>query len=714
MSPEQARGKTVDKRADIWAFGVVFYEMLTGRRAFEGEDVSDTLATVLKFDPDWSQLPADTPPSIRRLLRRCLTKDPKLRLRECGSALLDIRDALAIPEQSELVAPLADAEPAPGRRFVALIAAGALLVGAVAGVGGWTMFRGSEIDAPQTTRRFTITLPDGDVLPSGLGLLLELSPDGRTLVYNARRGTAVQLFRRAIDQFDADATIIPGTEGASYPTFSPNGLGIAFVQRSGTGIVLKKIPIAGGPAQPLATSREMRNANWTNDGRIMWAGQDGTLVSVPTAGGDATVLFKADGNLTTSAQQLLPGPGNSVLLTLTEGRSLVNAEIVVVKLGTGEKKTVQANATVGRLLPSGHLVFVRGGALWAAPFDSDRLEVVGTAVPVVQGVRVELGGNVQFDVADDGTLAYVPGTVQGSDRSLAFVGRDGAQPEALKIPARDYRTVALSPDQTRVAAQIGEGDDADVWVAEIARGTLTRVTREPGFDGSPMWGQDGKSIVFASRRDGRWTLQSRAADGTGDTTLITTFDASVTNAVPYSWSPDGSTLLFSANADMGATSAGSKGEWKPVIRSVRGAAVSPNGRWIAYSSNESGSVELYLQGYPNAGERKIVSVGGGVNPRWSRDTGELFYLRGAPQYTVMRVTVTSRRDGGVDIGTPEEFTAFPFLTPGGGGGRIYDVTPDGKRLLVIARTSGIEPASTTHINVVVNWFDELKRLVPTK
>ncbi len=711
MAPEQARGRAVDKRVDVWAFGVVLYEMLTGTRAFPGDDVSDTLATVLKFDPDWRKLPADTPPSIRRLLKRCLTKDPKLRLRECGSALLDIRDALASPDGAESSLPSTDAKPAAARRHRALIAMAALALAAAAGAVGWTTFRGAANNSPpQTTRRTSIPLPEGDVLPVDEGTLLAISPDGRTLVYRARRGTASHLFRRAIDQFDA--AIIPGTEGAGNPFVSVDGAWVGFIERSVTGRTLKKIPMSGGRAQPLATARAMRDATWTTDSRIIWAENDGSLKSVPETGGESTPLLKADGKFAALSPQLLAN--NSLLLTtLPAGRG--DGEIVVVKLGTGEKTTVQPHAWAGRVLPSGHLVFVRDSALWVVPFDSDRFEVVGTAVPVVQGVRVELGGAAQFAVADDGTLAYVPGRAEG-DRPLAFVGRDG-QPEVLKIPARDYRTVALSPDQTRVATQIGQGDDADVWVGEIARGTLTPVTRESGFDGYPMWSGDSKRIVFASARDGRWTLQSRAADGAGEATLITAFDASVTTAGPSSRSPDGSTLLVGVNADVGVTSAGSKGEWKPVIRSANQAAMSPNGRWIAYTSIESGFQELYLQGYPNAGERRPVATGVAHTPRWSRDSGELFYLRGRSPNAVMRVTVQPGRDGGVDIGIPEVFAPYNFFRGprAGFGGIGYDVTPDGSRLLVIAGTSGVEPASAEQrINVVFNWFEELKRLVPTK
>jgi Tol biopolymer transport system component len=625
MAPEQARGRVVDKRADVWAFGVVLYEMLTGTRAFPGDDVSDTLATVLKFDPDWSKLPAHTPPSIRRLLKRCLTKDPKLRLRECGSALVDIHEAQASPDRSESLLPSIDAKP---RRQRALIAAAALMLGAVLGAIGWTTFRGGASNSPsQTTRRLTIALPEGDVLQRGPGLAI--SPDGRTLVYRASRGTAVHLFRRAIDEFDA--TIVPGADAALYPAFSPDGAWMGFIEPSVMERAIKKMPAGGGPAQTLATSRvSPRQTTWTKDGHLLWAAQDGSIVSVPANGGESTSLFKIDGKFGVFGPQLLAN--NSLLLTtLPFGREPGEGEVVAVRLDTGEKKTIQPDAWAGLLLPSGHLVFVRGSALWAVPFDSDRLEVVGTAMPVVQGVRVEIGGNAQFSVAEDGTLAYVPGTGQEAERPLTFVGRDGGQPEALKIPARDYLNVALSPDQTRVATQIGERDDADVWVAEIARGTLTRVTREPGFDGYPMWSRDGKTIVFASARDGRWTLQSRAADGTGDVTLITAFDASVANAVPFSWSPDGSTLLFGANGDVGVTSSSSKGEWKPLMRSARNLAVSPNGRWMAYTSVESVSPEIFLQGYPNAGERRLVSTGVGHTPGGHATPGSSSIFAAVPQ-----------------------------------------------------------------------------------
>ena len=290
---------------------------------------------------------------------------------------------------------------------------------------------------------------------------------------------------------------------------------------------------------------------------------------------------------------------------------------------------------------------------------------------------------------------------------------DDGQPEVLKIPARDYRTVALSPDQSRVATQVGEGDDADVWVGEIAR-HADACDQRAGLRRISDVERDGKRIVFASARDGGWTLQSRAADGTGEATLITAFDASVTTAGPFSWSPDGSTLLVGVT-DVGVASAGSKGEWKRVIRLVITRRCHPTGRWIAYTSTESGVPELYLQGTPTRANGAWSQPMWPARPGGHATRGELFYLRGGPPDAVMRVTVQPGRDGGVDIGSPEVFAAYNFfLGPRSRfGGFGYDVTPDGSRLLVIGRR--VEPASAEQrINVVFNWFEELKRLVPTR
>jgi len=455
----------------------------------------------------------------------------------------------------------------------------------------------------------------------------------------------------------------------------------------------------------------MRGASWGTDERIVVGGRAGGLMQVPAAGGEATQLFKPENQGQASYPQVLPG-GKAVLFTLSGPGG---GELHLVKLDTGEHRTVLPAAVAGRVVPSGHLVFLRGGALWAVPFDLSRFEAIGTPVPVVEAVRVESGGAVQFDVSDEGSLVYIPGTASTRETALAFAGRDGSA-ELLTAPKRDYRNVALSPDGAHVAVQVADDDAADVWVVEIARGTLTRVTSEPGFDGNPMWSRDGKSIVFASTRDRRWTLHRRAADGTGEAELLATFDKARL-VRPYTWTPDGGTLLIDVDGDIGSIAVNGKGEWQPLIQTAAfeiQPAVSPDGRWIAYGSSEKGRPEVYLQRFPALGDRRAVSVGGGYLPTWSRDGRELFYLRIGSTNAPMRVSVQTNKDGRADIGTPEVFTKLRNLLESGGY-RPFDVSPDGQRLLVISRSgdAGTE-LQARQIHVVINWFEELKRLVPVK
>jgi serine/threonine-protein kinase len=710
MAPEQAKGRPVDKRADVWAFGVVLYEMLTGTRAFPGEDVSDTLATVLKSDPDWSRLPAETPPSIRRLLKRCLAKDPKLRLRECGSALVDIHEAIAGPgDRPEAVASTGAVRR---RSILPLAAAGAMI--AAAAVAVWVVLGARATESAPPTRRFTITLPESDSLPTASGPMVALSPDGRTLVYRARRGTTFHLFRRPLDQFDG--LPISGTESAADLFVSADGQWVGFIVDG----VVKKVAIAGGAVQPLTTALKSstRGADWGADGRIVLGSNtaDAGLRQVPASGGDVTELFEPEGQRLSSYPQVLPG-GNTVLFTVGVRGNFDAQELRTLDLATGAQRAILTAAAAGRLLPTGHLVFVRNGALWAVPFDPTRLEPQGGPVRVLDGVRVEVGGVVQYAVADDGTLVYIPGTAGSNEQTLVFVGHDGRR-DTVPAPARDYTGLALSPDRTRVAVQIGVGEDADVWVVEVARGTLTRLTREPGIDGSPVWSPDGKTVVVASRRDRQWTLQRMAADGTGQPEVLTKFGASVNEVQPGSWAPDGSVLFGAVDGDIGVVPSNGQGEWRPLFPSpaLEGqVAVSPDGHWLAYSSNESGRPEVYLRPFPGLMPRHTVSTGGGAIPTWSRDGGALYYVRftsGRPN-ELLRVTFRALVDGRPEIGSAEVVSNDPAFTRQ--LGRYYDVA-DRDRLLVTSPISGSTAVGTQprQIHVVTNWFEELKRLMPIK
>jgi Tol biopolymer transport system component len=706
MAPEQARGRPVDKRADVWAFGAVLYEMLTGSKAFPGDDISDTLATVIKFEPDWSRLPSDTPPSIRRLIKRCLTKDPKLRLRDCGSALIDIHDAQSGADAGEAAASVVAAS-AP-RRWLPIAALAALAIAGV-GAGAWAVISGRPVPPqPQPTRRVSLTVPEGFDLPINAGTLIALSPDGRTLLFRADRGADRLWHRREFERFESSA--FPGLGAASHPVFSPDGLSL-IAELDGA---LKKHALAGGPPQTLATTGPIRSGDWGADGRIFvsMTASGGSLLELSASGGAPATIFTAAPQQRVSYPQWLPDVG-AVLFTLEGGSALEPRDLHLLRLATKERWKVMEDAALGRVVATGHLIFVRSGMLMAVPFDRSRLQPVGTPVPVIEGIRVENGGAIQLHIAQDGTLAYIPGLANsGRDRRLAFLGADG-QLAPLSAPVREYTGVALSPDGTRAAVQIGTGDGADVWVVELTRGAITRVTTEQGFDGNPLWSRDGTAVIFASNRQGRFTLNRRSADGTGSVDTLATFDAGVSNVWPTSWSRDGQTLVVTADDGIGVIVSG-KGPWKPLIDSPVSewhGAVSPDGRLIAYTSQESGTSEVYLQRFPDLGERQPVSVGGGYWPTWSSDGRSLFYLRGGPPRETMRVTVQSTPDGRAVIGQPQLQGQWRYLSARNGP-RYYDLAADGRLLVMQSGSAEDGNVSRQMINVVFNWFEELRRLVP--
>ena len=709
MSPEQARGKPVDKRADIWAFGCVLFEMLTGSRAFEADDVSLTLAAVLKSEPDWNRLSPQTPPSVRRLLRRCLAKDPKLRLREAGSAIVDIHDALS-GEDDRWGKTANEEQQKSARRRLMLPTIAALAFVTLGSVAVWMTFAPGDAPAPQPVR-FTITLPTSDELPLASGGLLAISPDGRTLVYKANRNAVPQLFRRPLDQFEA--TPLSGAEGGSGPSFSPDGQWVDFVADG----VRKRVPLAGGPPQTLT---QADGTSVTSDSGAIVFFQGGSLMRIVAGGGDAEELFTGDPRKLYSRPQILPG-GRAVLFAIRDAsRAPDSGELHLLRLDSREHRTLVANVMTGRLLRTGHLVFIRSGALWAVPFDVERLETVGNPVPVVEGVRVESGGAVQFQVADNGTLVYIPSDAASRRaRKLLIVHRNDGREEPINAQERDYVAMSLSRDQTRAALQIGDGDEAEIWVVDIARGSLTRVTREWGFDGSPLWSHDDTRVVFASSREGRWELRGKSADGTGEAEVLARFDQTVDRVRPYSWVPDGSAVLVEmlpagrARSLLAVVPTDGKSNWKPMdTTSYEGRpTISPDGRWMAYQSDEAGRVEVYVRRFPDLRDRRQISMRGGRLPTWSRDGSELLYLEGEPVVAMRVAFQTNKVVGSAIIGRPERIFDFPyyarpFTT------RFYDVARDGQRFLVMSSGADAGPETRRQIRVVVNWYEELKRLVP--
>ncbi len=710
MAPEQASGKIVDKRSDVWAFGVVLHEMLTGQRLFGGEDVSHTLAYVLTQEIDWSSLAGDTPDSLRRLLRRCLERNPRQRMRDIGDARIELDEPQLPPttRPTDLVTP-----PAPRIWQRPVVIAGAVLVALAAGAVASRLFWATGLPSPEV-RRFPVTLPDTDAFPPpGFGRVA-LSPDGRTLVYRAQRDGVSQLFRQPIDQFEA--TTMPGIRSNGEPFFSPDGQWLGFLMDR----VLQKVALAGGRPEPLTTLVSgMRGAHWGADDLIVYGlGEPGgALMQIPADGGkEPTTLFTPDDQRRAGEPQVLPG-SDAVLFTLS-GNAADTGELHLLDRETRADRLLLRNAAAGRVLPTGHLVFERGGAVWAVPFDHASLDIVGTPGLVVEGVHVDPLGQVPYATADDGSLVYIPGIAPTGLRLPVWVDREG-QEEVLALPPRDYETLSLSPGGTRAAIVAGRNrGNTDIFIADLARGSLSQLTTQPGDDTTPLWSPDGQRVAYTSVEDGRVTVYVQAVDGTGSPERLLT-DETMTDVVPYDWSSDGGTLFLTAEfpgtgRDVGRVSTDGSGTWEPLVETDdddQSPALSPDGRWLAYASFESGRSEVFVARYPEMLGQQLVSDGGGYRPHWSEDGRELFYLRatGEPARAVVRVTVETI-DGDppvLDVGDEEELFDWRYHAQNSPM-RYYDLHPDGQRFLMIT-TDRVEPRQ---INVVLNWFEEFERLVP--
>jgi serine/threonine-protein kinase len=710
MSPEQARGKAVDKRADIWAFGCVLYELLTARQAFRGETFSDTIAAVLEREPDWQALPPATSAKIRDLLKRCLQKDSQRRLRDMGDARIEMEEASAAPATAEPAAALRGVR-ALGRRGLTLSVGALLLVAIVTGLAVWNL-KPAPTAPPKPVSRFTITLPPGQQLAGlDLGPAVALSPDGSRLAYVARQGGTQQIYLRALDS--QEARPMPGTEGAVNPFFSPDGQWLGFVE-SGK---LEKVLVNGGTALTLGDGVSAGGASWGSQGMIAISPTSiPGLQLVPDTGGapqQLTRLEKADA--THRWPEFLPG-GKAVLFAAgTAANNWTNAQVAVQSVGAGERRNLVQGGTQPRYAPPGHLIYAQGGSLMAVPFDPRRLTVTGTAVPVVEGVLQSIYGEAQYSLSSTGSLVFVPGAAQSAQLRLVWVSRSGAE-QPVAAPAHVYRQPRLSPNGRQVAVTIDE-QGGQVWLYDLSRETLTRLTFEGNRNTDPAWTPDGKRIAFESNKEGPQNLFMQLADGSGGLERLTTSDY---NHFPLSWSPDGQLLAFiefnpTTGRDiwvlrLGDPSAGSGQVRKaqPFLRTPSDETspqFSPDGRWLAYASNESGPYEIYVQPYPGPGGKWQISTEGGAEPVWNPNGRELFYRNGDK---MMAVDVTTQPS--FSVGKPRmlfegQYQPTPVTFPN------YDVSPDGQRFLML-KASEQEQAAPTQINVVLNWFEELKRRVP--
>ncbi len=631
MSPEQARGKAVDKRTDIWAFGCVLYELLCGRPAFEGENVTEILAAVVKTEPGWSRLPEATPSAIRTLLRRCLRKDKRQRLHDAADVRIEIDDELANPSAASGAAP---PEKSWQRSIpLSLAAPVAAVLVIVAGILAWTL-KPAPLSPSQNPAHVQFGLPPGDRLQT-VNLNVALSADGTALAYIGIHGGVSQVYVRALDAPEAKA--LSGTEGAFSPFFSPDGQWIGFFAQG----KLKKVPVGGGAPLTVCDSAP-GGASWGTDDTIVFS--DGTrLFRVSAAGGQPKILTTPDlakGEYSHRYPQILPG-GKNVLFTALNGFGWDESRIEVLRLDTGERRVLIRGGHTGRFLPSGHLVYYRAGALLAVPFDLARLEVRGDAPPVTvaDGVLQNTGTTgAAYAVSAAGVLAYIPalGAHQFVQR-LVWVDRQG-KIEPLAAPAKTYGYVALSPDGQHIAVSITSGTSV-LWIYDLTRGSLTQLTSGQGSYINPLWTPDGRRVVYRSNKAGIWNLYWRPADGSGAEERLTTSNDSDT---PYSWSPDGKLLAFGkGNQAIWILPLEGDRKPQPFLETSSFAAspqFSPDGHWLAYISEESGGLQVYVQPYPGPGGKWQVSTAGGNFPQWNPNSRELFYRNGD---TTMVVDVTT-------------------------------------------------------------------------
>ncbi len=720
MSPEQARGKAVDKRTDIWAFGCVLYEMLTGKRAFEGETVSDTLAALLTKEPDWSVLPAGTPERVREILRKCLRRDARARLHDIADARLDLEELTAAsaslasasgaPAASQL--PFEETAAGPystgGRSAPAVSARGsrkavylpwavAAVLAAVAALLGFSATRRGRF-AGDSAVRLSVALPPGQAVVVQDLPNVALSRDGAQLAYVARKESGkTALYLRSLASFEARE--LPETEGALAPFFSPDGQWVGFL----AGGKLQKMPVSGGPPQLVCDTpvSDVGVGAWADDGSILFPAMNGSLMRAAPSGGKCAEIVKPDAARGEILEpESLPG-GKGILFASLGGFQASQAHVAVLDLKTGKSQVIISQGTNPRYVEPGYVVFGRSGAILAAPFDPRGLKLLGQPVPVVERVMPDPASGIeQFAVARSGVLAYVAGVRAAVKRRIVMADRKGAV-TVVTPDANSYEDLSLSPDGREIAMTV-EGTTWNIWSHHVDRGTLTRLTFE-NDNRDPLWTPDGKRVVYTSLRGGLFGLYWRPVDGSGPEEQLL---VGKNWLFATSWTADGRFLAFSqqdpeTGFDIWILPLGGDRKPYPFVRSPFRewfGEFSPDGRWVAYESNESGRSEIFLRPFPGPGGKWQVSTEGGARPEWSRDGRELFYLEND---RLTRVAVETGH--GPAIGRPEPL--FPCNCFD--SGRYYEVTRDAKHFLLIQTAQ--PPSPVTRIDVVLGWGGELGR-----
>jgi serine/threonine-protein kinase len=712
MSPEQAVGKPADKRADIWSYGVVLWEMLTGHRLFEGETISHTLADVLRAPIDFSKLPADTPPTIREVLRRCLDRDVKTRLRDIGEA----RIAVDRPREAAPVVSV----PVEGKRRVLPWAVALAVMAGLAGAGWWRATR------PMDRPLMWLSVDLGPDARAGRDFTAAISPDGTRLVFPIGDPGASRLAARFLGQ--PNATPLAGTEGGDNPFFSPNGEWVAF----GADRKLKKISIHGGPPITLCDANSLRGGAWGEDGFIVAVlGNAAGLSRVPENGGSPQPLTKLENaELTHRWPQILPG-GKVVLFSASSSQGdWEEAHVEVLSLKTGQRKTVVRGGFFGRYLPSGHLVYLRGGTLYGMAFDIDRLEPAGPPATLVEGIAASMLGGGQFDFSRTGTLVYLAGNPSlEPKRKLVWIDAAGKTQPFFAAPDR-FSSLALSPDGKRLAVSIGATGGSDLWVYDLQREIPTKLPTGGHMYLGLVWAPDGKHLVYGSDPSRNNRVMWIRADGGVEPQPLTRDDTHRVEA-PVFVSPDGRFVLIASGRGLQSLAIDATDPDHPKLDATEtlmnspvtpgSEAISPDGRWLAYTSGASGTLQVFVRPFANgkiAGSRVWpISAAGGAYPVWSRVAAarQLLYVTSAGRIIVVDYTVEGDSFNVLKQRpwTDKLIGTTPGGRPYGQGGPVFDLTLDGRRIIAWEpQEQPKEPKANLHVTMLQNWFDELRRRLP--
>ncbi len=705
MSPEQARGRAVDKRTDIWAFGCVLYELLTSKPTFHGEDTTEILASVVKSEPEWTALPAKISPSIRVLLQRCLRKDRRQRIPDAAILRIEIEGALTTRKEfgANQVA------PGPTRKLLLAVGAvaAALAILAAISVSGWWR---STRPVKRPLVRLDVDLgPDVSLgSTSGPGADEIISPDGTRIVYVSQG----KLFTRRLDQ--PNATELAGTQGAYAPFFSPDGQWVAFFSVG----KLQKISVDGGSEVTLCSANNGRGGSWGEDGTIIAAlNIGGDLSRIPSAGGTPTLVAGIQsGEYSHRWPQILPG-GKVVLFTASASAAYDSATIDVMSLEDHRRKTLVQGGTFGRYLPSGDLIYLHRGTVFAVPFDVDRLEIHGTPAPVLDQVSYNpIQGSAQLDFSQTGTLIYRSGEAAGALLTVAWLDSAGKIQPLLAKPG-SYNRPNLSPDGQRLALDVTEEAGTDIWVHDWQRDTMTRITfTETG--NAPVWSPDGRYIAFTVAKEGMFVTRS---DGSGKPQQLT---QSKNAQFPYSFAPDGKRLAFMElgaggfqlltvplESDDAGLRAGKPEYFLQTHSDERTPSFSPDGRWIAYRSDESGTNQVYVRAFPDTGAKWQISNGGGTLPMWPRNGHELFFE--SLDNRIMVATYVTKGDSFVAdkprVWSDQQLPNTATIS------KNADPAPDGKRFAALQPAGTAEgQKSQSHVIFLENFFDEVRRRTMTQ